>query len=99
MQGTSSDHDGPPPDSFRLTPLDVATVDTRAAAAGSAVAGSSPDLPDDVPPLGTIYAYLTEGCNLACRHCWLAPAFDPHGARKAVLAPQLFEKALAQAVS
>ncbi|MBM3296417.1 MAG: SynChlorMet cassette radical SAM/SPASM protein ScmF [Candidatus Aminicenantes bacterium] len=24
-------------------------------------------------PLSSLYFYLTEGCNLACRHCWLAP--------------------------
>jgi len=24
-------------------------------------------------PLNTIYFYLTKGCNLACRHCWVAP--------------------------
>ncbi len=24
-------------------------------------------------PLNMIYFYLTEGCNLRCRHCWLAP--------------------------
>lgn len=24
-------------------------------------------------PLRNLYFYLTEGCNLACRHCWLAP--------------------------
>ena len=23
-----------------------------------------------------IYFYLTEGCNLACRHCWIAPKFQ-----------------------
>ena len=28
-----------------------------------------------VPPLNTLYFYLTEGCNLRCRHCWLEP---PH---------------------
>lgn len=27
-------------------------------------------------PLGTIYFYLTEGCNLACRHCWIAPKYQ-----------------------
>ena len=27
-------------------------------------------------PLGTLYFYLTEGCNLACRHCWIAPKFQ-----------------------
>jgi SynChlorMet cassette radical SAM/SPASM protein ScmF len=24
-------------------------------------------------PLDTIYFYLTEGCNLRCRHCWIEP--------------------------
>lgn len=27
-------------------------------------------------PLSTLYFYLTEGCNLACRHCWIAPKFQ-----------------------
>ena len=26
--------------------------------------------------LNTIYFYLTEGCNLKCRHCWIAPPFE-----------------------
>ncbi|MBM3860637.1 MAG: SynChlorMet cassette radical SAM/SPASM protein ScmF [Verrucomicrobia bacterium] len=26
--------------------------------------------------LTTLYCYLTEGCNLACRHCWIAPKFQ-----------------------
>ena len=26
--------------------------------------------------LNHIYFYLTEGCNLACRHCWMAPKFQ-----------------------
>jgi SynChlorMet cassette radical SAM/SPASM protein ScmF len=26
-------------------------------------------------PLNQLYFYLTEGCNLACRHCWITPAF------------------------
>ena len=38
-----------------------------------------------VPQLGSIYFYLTEGCNLACRHCWLAPRHDPQGTRYATL--------------
>ncbi|MBN2199964.1 MAG: SynChlorMet cassette radical SAM/SPASM protein ScmF [Candidatus Aminicenantes bacterium] len=43
----------------------------------------SPDRPASGPenasgpavryPLSQLYFYLTEGCNLACRHCWLAP--------------------------
>ena len=33
------------------------------------------DLPEGVPPLTTFYLYLTSGCNLRCRHCWIAPTF------------------------
>ncbi len=32
-------------------------------------------LPEGVPPLYTFYLYITNGCNLACRHCWITPAF------------------------
>jgi len=38
-----------------------------------------------VPDLRQVYFYLTEGCNLACRHCWLAPRFDADGTRFARL--------------
>lgn len=34
-----------------------------------------PGLPEGVPPLTTFYLYLTNGCNLACRHCWITPKF------------------------
>ncbi|MBN1425865.1 radical SAM protein [Candidatus Fermentibacteria bacterium] len=37
------------------------------------------DLPEGVPPLGSIYLYASGGCNLACRHCWITPSFDPEG--------------------
>ena len=50
-----------------------------------------------VPPLNTIYFYLTEGCNLACRHCWLAPKFDPDATRYPVLPVELFETAIREA--
>lgn len=33
-------------------------------------------LPEGVPPLTTFYLYLTTGCNLACRHCWITPNFS-----------------------
>jgi SynChlorMet cassette radical SAM/SPASM protein ScmF len=26
--------------------------------------------------LSTIYFYLTQGCNLRCRHCWINPSFE-----------------------
>jgi len=28
-------------------------------------------------PLKAVYFYLTKGCNLKCRHCWLAPKHEP----------------------
>ena len=37
------------------------------------------DLPEGTPPLNSYYVYLTAGCNLACKHCWLAPAFQRNG--------------------
>jgi len=33
------------------------------------------DLPEGVPPLFTFYLYITNVCNLACRHCWITPTF------------------------
>lgn len=34
-----------------------------------------PDLPEGVPPLRSFYLYLTNGCNLRCRHCWITPTY------------------------
>lgn len=50
----------------------------------------------NTPPLSQLYFYLTEGCNLACRHCWLAPRYDPN-ARFPTLDLDLFETALREA--
>lgn len=47
--------------------------------------------------LNRIYFYLTAGCNLACRHCWLAPGFDADGSRYPVLPIDLFETAIREA--
>jgi len=33
------------------------------------------DLPEDVPPLRAFYLYMSTGCNLRCRHCWITPRF------------------------
>ncbi len=30
-------------------------------------------------PLSQIYFYLTKGCNLRCRHCWISPEFQVEG--------------------
>ena len=32
-----------------------------------------PDLPEGVPPLTSLYLYISGSCNLACRHCWITP--------------------------
>jgi len=50
-----------------------------------------------LPPLNQLYFYLTEGCNLACRHCWLAPRFDPDGDKCPVLPLELFSTAIREA--
>jgi len=34
------------------------------------------DLPPGVPPLNSLYVYAAGSCNLACRHCWITPAFQ-----------------------
>jgi SynChlorMet cassette radical SAM/SPASM protein ScmF len=47
--------------------------------------------------LNQLYFYLTEGCNLACRHCWLAPGFDADGNKYPTLPLELFETAIREA--
>lgn len=51
-----------------------------------------------VPPLRTLYVYLTGGCNLACRHCWLTPSFHPDGGTGGHLSYELFERAIDEAI-
>jgi SynChlorMet cassette radical SAM/SPASM protein ScmF len=50
-------------------------------------------------PLNQLYFYLTEGCNLACRHCWIAPAFQAGGEAYPSLEIDLFRSIIAQAKS
>ena len=47
--------------------------------------------------INTLYFYLTEGCNLACRHCWMGPRFDPAGNNYPTLPVELFETAIREA--
>jgi len=35
----------------------------------------------NLPPLATIYAYVTSGCNCACRHCWIVPDVRSAGSK------------------
>jgi len=48
-------------------------------------------------PLTQIYFYLTEGCNLKCRHCWLAPKYHSAENPLPVLKPELFRSIIQQA--
>ena len=47
--------------------------------------------------LSQIYFYLTEGCNLACRHCWLAPKYQAGDHTYPALDLSLFRSILRQA--
>ena len=53
---------------------------------------------NNIPPLSQIYFYLTEGCNLACRHCWLSPKYIVNENKYASLPLNLFEKAIFEAI-
>ncbi len=48
-------------------------------------------------PLKQIYFYLTEGCNLRCRHCWIAPKYQSKGDSALALDFDLFRHIIDQA--
>jgi SynChlorMet cassette radical SAM/SPASM protein ScmF len=48
-------------------------------------------------PLNQIYFYLTQGCNLRCRHCWIAPKYEGVGLSFSHLGLPLFRWILEQA--
>ena len=52
---------------------------------------------DRTYPLNQIYFYLTEGCNLRCRHCWLAPKYQSEGNSYPALDLDLFRSIIEQA--
>jgi SynChlorMet cassette radical SAM/SPASM protein ScmF len=48
-------------------------------------------------PLHQLYFYLTAGCNLRCRHCWLSPKYESGTATQyATLDFRLFQEIVAQ---
>ncbi|MCS7260397.1 MAG: radical SAM protein [Anaerolineae bacterium] len=56
------------------------------------------DLPDGVPPLCAFYLYLSNSCNLACRHCWIVPHFvDGRPSPGDVIDPELLRRAVCEA--
>jgi len=48
-------------------------------------------------PLNQIYFYLTEGCNLRCRHCWIAPKYQSETNQYPALDLNLFKSVIEQA--
>lgn len=48
-------------------------------------------------PLKRIYFYLTAGCNLRCRHCWIAPRYQSPDKSYPVLDFDLFRSIIKQA--
>jgi SynChlorMet cassette radical SAM/SPASM protein ScmF len=52
---------------------------------------------DRIYPLNQIYFYLTEGCNLRCRHCWIAPKYQTEGNSYPALDLELFKSVIEQA--
>jgi len=55
-------------------------------------------LPEGVPPLITYYMYITNGCNLACRHCWIAPTFERDGGTGQCLDYDVYKLAIEEAL-
>jgi SynChlorMet cassette radical SAM/SPASM protein ScmF len=49
-------------------------------------------------PLRSIYFYLTPECNLACRHCWIAPKFQNVRFANEYLPMPLFSSVIRQAL-
>ena len=48
-------------------------------------------------PLRSLYFYLTEGCNLKCRHCWMAPKYEAPDKPVRGLDVELFRSIIKQA--
>ncbi|MBN2305621.1 MAG: radical SAM protein [Anaerolineae bacterium] len=57
------------------------------------------DLPEGVPPLEMLYLYIAGSCNLACRHCWIAPTFSPNGSTGPFIRLDHVRKAIDEAKS
>ena len=49
-------------------------------------------------PLRQIYFYLTEGCNLKCRHCWLSPPYQTEKTIFSMLSFDLMKEIILQAI-
>lgn len=52
---------------------------------------------DMMYPLNQIYFYLTEGCNLQCRHCWISPKYQNEDHIYPSLDMEIFQSIIRQA--
>jgi len=55
------------------------------------------DLPEGVPPLTSLYIYISGACNLACRHCWITPTYQNAGNGGQQIGIDLVHKAIREA--
>jgi len=55
------------------------------------------DLPPAVPPLTSLYLYIAGSCNLACRHCWITPSYQPDGGNGQFVKLEYVDKAIREA--
>jgi SynChlorMet cassette radical SAM/SPASM protein ScmF len=55
------------------------------------------DLPPGVPPLTSLYMYISGSCNLACRHCWIEPDYQADNKNGKFLKLEFLIKAIKEA--
>jgi len=55
------------------------------------------NLAEGVPPLTSLYMYISGSCNLACRHCWIEPDYQPGHRRGKFIEPGHVRKAVNEA--
>lgn len=55
------------------------------------------NLPRDIPPITSLYLYLSDSCNLACKHCWISPDFKENGTGGIFIKPEYVRSAIKQA--
>ncbi len=51
-----------------------------------------------VPPLASLYMYVSGACNLSCRHCWISPVQGDAPGPSLHMSPEVARSAVEQAV-
>lgn len=55
------------------------------------------NLPPGVPPLTSLYMYISGSCNLACRHCWIEPDYQADNKNGKFIKLEYVKKAIKEA--